>query len=189
MDIRTYGKDFDRYYENARKEVRFVRSKVYGVENVDGTGDLSVKYATEDGGLAREDFNLVVLSVGFQSSPELVNTAKKLGIQINPYGFCQTRDFLPVETNRPGIFVCGSYGGPKDIPETVMEASGAAGSVSAMLAPARDTLTRVKEYPEERDVSGEEPRIGVFVCNCGINIGGVVDVPEVRDYARSLDNV
>ena len=189
MDIRTYGKDFDRYYENARKEVRFVRSKVYRVEEANGTGDLSVKFVTEDGRLTREDFNLVVLSVGFQSSPELVDTAKKMGIQINSYGFCQTRNFLPVETNRPGIFVCGSYSGPKDIPETVMQASGAAGSVSAMLAPARGTLTRMKEYPEERDVSGEEPRIGVFVCNCGINIGGVVDVPEVKDYAKSLDNV
>ncbi len=189
MDIRTYGKDFDRYYEKAKKEVRFVRTKVYGVEEVNGTGDLSVRFVTEDGKVNREDFNLVVLSVGFQSSPELVNTAKKMGIQINPYGFCQTRNFLPVESTRPGIFVCGSYGGPKDIPETVMQASGAAGSVSALLAPARGTLTRVKEYPAERDVSKEEPRLGVFVCNCGINIGGVVNVPEVRDYARTLDNV
>ena len=189
MDIRTYGKDFDRYYEKAKEKVRFVRSKVYEVEEVNGTGDLSIKFVTEDGKVTKEDFNLVVLSVGFQSSPELVNIAKKMGIQINPYGFCKTQNFLPVETTKPGIFICGSYGGPKDIPETVMQASGAAGSVSAMLAPARGTLTKVKEYPEEKDVSGEEPRIGVFVCNCGINIGGIVNVPEVRDYAKNLDNV
>lgn len=189
MDIRTYGKDFDRYYEKAKKDLRFVRSKVYRVEEKNGTGDLSVKFVTEDGRVRKEDFNLVVLSVGFQSSAQLMKTAKKMGIQLNPHGFCQTKDFLSVESTRPGILVCGSYGGPKDIPETVMQASGAAGTASALLAPARGTQTRVKEYPPERDVSNEEPRIGVFICNCGINIAGVVNVPQVRDYARTLKNV
>ena len=191
MDLRTYGKDFDRYYNRSKEEhqVRFIRSKVYGVEEVDGTGDLLVRYTTEDGRIATEVFNLLVLSLGFQPSPSTIKLGKQLGINLNWYNFCATRPFSPVETSKPGIFTCGAFSGPKDIPETVMQASGAAGSVSAMLAPARGTLTRVKEYPEERDVRGEEPRIGVFVCNCGINIGGVVNVPEVRDYARTLDNV
>ena len=191
MDIRTYGKDFDRYYERAKEEsgVRFVRSKVYSIDAADGTGDLVVKFTTEDGVTRTEKFSMVVLSVGFQSSPELVKLAKKVGIQLNPYGFCQTKPFLPVETSKPGIFVCGAFSAPKDIPETVMQASGAAGEISTLLAPARKTLTKIKEYPPEKDVVGEEPRIGVFICHCGINIGGYVNVPDVTEFAKTLPNV
>ncbi|MBC8275404.1 MAG: CoB--CoM heterodisulfide reductase iron-sulfur subunit A family protein, partial [Chloroflexi bacterium] len=191
MDMRTYGKDFDRYYERAKVEsqIGFIRAKVHDIEERDGTGDLVVKFAAEDGGIRTEDFNLVVLSVGFQSSPEIVSLAKKFGIQLNPYGFCQTGKLSPVETSKAGIFVCGAFSGPKDIPETVMQASGAAGSASALLAPVRKTLVKEKIYPPEKDVAGQEPRIGVFVCHCGINIGGVVNVPEVRDYAATLPNV
>ena len=191
MDLRTYGKDFDRYYERAKEEigVNFTRAKVYDINAVDGTGDLAVKFTTEDGRVMEESFSMVVLSVGFQSSAELINLAKKIGIQLNPYGFCQTKPFFPVETSKPGIFVCGAFSAPKDIPETVMQASGAAASVSTLLAPARNTLVREKEYPPEKDVTGQEPRIGVFVCHCGINIGGVVDVPQVTEYAKTLPNV
>ncbi len=191
MDLRTYGKDFDRYYDRAkdRSGVNFVRAKVYSIDAVDGTGNLVVKLATEDGRVMEESFSMVVLSVGFQPSAELMRLAKKIGIQLNPYGFCQTKPFSPVETSKPGIFVCGAFSAPKDIPETVMQASGAAASVSTLLAPARNTLIREKKYPPEKDVAGEQPRIGVFVCHCGINIGGVVNVPEVRDYAATLPNV
>jgi heterodisulfide reductase subunit A-like polyferredoxin len=191
MDLRTYGKDFDRYYERARDEVgvRFVRSKAYSVEAVDSTGDLVVKFTTEDGAVKTEKFSMVVLSVGFESSPELIELAKEVGIQLNRYGFCQTVPFSPVETSKPGIFVCGAFSAPKDIPETVMQASGAAGEISAFLAPARKTLTREREYPPERDVSGEEPRIGVFICHCGINIGGYVNVPDATEFAKTLPNV
>ncbi len=191
MDIRTHGKDFDKYYERAKEESRidFVRSKVYSIEAADSTGDLVIKFATEDGVVKTEQFSMVVLSVGFQSSPKLVELAKKAGIQLNPYGFCQTKPFSPMETSKPGIFVCGAFSAPKDIPETVVQASGAAGEISGLLAPARGTLTRTKEYPPERDVSGEEPRIGVFVCHCGVNIGGYVDVPQVSEFARTLPNV
>ena len=191
MDIRTYGKDFDRYYERGKEEsgIRFIRSKVYSIEAVDSTGDLVVKFTTEDGVIKTEKFSMVVLSVGFQSSPELVKLAKKVGIQLNPYGFCQTKPFSPMETSKSGIFVCGAFSAPKDIPETVMQASGAAGEISTLLAPARGTLTKTKEYPPERDISGEESRVGVFICHCGINIGGYVNVPEVTEFAGTLPNV
>ncbi len=191
MDLRTYGKDFDKYYERARDEsgVNFVRSKVHDIEAVDHSGSLMVKFAAEDGRLRAEEFDLVVLSVGFQSPPELVKLAKKLGIQLNPYGFCQVKPFSAVETSKRGIYVCGAFSAPKDIPETVMQASGAAGDISTLLASARKTLTRVKEYPPERDVRGEEPRIGIFICHCGINIGGYVRVPEVTEFAKTLPNV
>ena len=191
MDIRTHGKDFDKYYERAKEEsgIAFIRSKVYNIEAADSPGDLVVRFATEDGVVEAAQFSIVVLSVGFQSCPELVEFAKKVGVQVNPYGFCQTRPFSPMETSKPGIFVCGAFSAPKDIPETVVQASGAAGEISALLAPARGTLTRTKEYPPERDVSAEEPRIGVFICHCGVNIGGYVDVPEVSEFAKTLPRV
>jgi len=191
MDMRTYGKDFDKFYNRARNEygVKFVRSKVFDIAEKDGTGKLSIKYFTEDNRLLSEEFNLVVLSVGFRPSPEVMELGKRLGIQLNQYGFCNTMPFAPVETSKPGIFVCGAFSGPKDIPETVMQASGAAGSASALLAAVRKTLVKEKVYPLEKDVAGQEPRIGVFVCHCGINIGGVVNVPEVKEYAATLPNV
>jgi len=191
MDMRTYGKDFDKYYNRAKEEygIRFVRTKVFEVEEKDGTGNLTIKYLTENNKLMSEEFELVVLSSGFQPSPKVIELGKRLGIQLNKYGFCNVVPFSGVETSKPGIFVAGAFSEPKDIPETVMQASGAAGSTSALLAPARNTLTRKKEYPPEKDVSGEEPRIGVFVCHCGINIGGVVNVPEVTEYAGTLPNV
>jgi len=190
MDMRTQGKDFDKFYERAKRDgINFVRAKVYGVQELDGTGNLLLNYLGEDSKLTASEFDLVVLSVGLQPCPESIRLAKRLGIQLDPYGFCYTGTFSPVETSKPGIFVCGAFQGPKDIPETVMQASGAAGSASALLAPVRGTLTKKKEYPPEKDVSGEEPRIGVFVCHCGINIGGYVNVPEVTEYAKTLPNV
>jgi len=190
MDVRTQGKDFDKFYERGKGEgIEFLRAKVYGVEEVDGTGNLSLKYVGEDDRPSTDEFDLVVLSVGLRPSQEAIELGKRLGIQLNKYGFCHTSAFSPVETSRPGISVCGAFQGPKDIPETVMQASGAAGSASTLLAPARNTLTIKKEYPPEKDVTGEEPRIGVFICHCGINIGGYVDVPEVTEYAKTLPNI
>ena len=191
MDMRTYGKDFDRYYEQAKKVhgVRFIRSKVYGIEELDGTGELSVRFTTEDGQTEREPFDLVVLSAGLHPPRESKVLADKLGIELDQYGFCKPREFMAVDTSRDGVFSCGAFNGPKDIPETVMQSSGAAARASALLASARHTLTRKKEYPPEKEVAGEEPRIGVFVCKCGINIAGVVDVPEVTEYAKALPNV
>jgi heterodisulfide reductase subunit A len=190
MDIRTQGKDFDRFYERGKEAgIDFVRAKVYGVEERDGTGNLLLKYVAEDDKPSIREFDLVVLSVGLQPSPECIALAKRLNIQLNRYGFCHTSEFSPVETSRPGIYVCGAFSGPKDIPETVMQASAAAGAASALLAPARHTLIKKKEYVPEKDVSGEEPRIGVFICRCGINIGGYVAVPQVVEYAKTLPNV
>jgi len=156
---------------------------------VDSTGNLLLKYLGENDKSETREFDLVVLSVGFQPSPEAIKLAKKIGIQLNKYGFCYTDTFSPVETSRPGIFVAGAFQGPKDIPETVMQASGAGAKAASLLSPARNTLISEKTYPPEKEVGGEEPKIGVFICHCGINIGAVVDVPKVVEYARTLPNV
>jgi len=136
-----------------------------------------------------EEFDLVVLSVGMKPPKRAVELAKILGIELNKYNFCATNTFSPVETSRPGIFVCGAFASPKDIPESVAQASGAAAKAGGIIASERGKLTVKKEYPPEKDISGEEPRIGVFVCHCGINIGGVVNVPEVVEYVKKLPNV
>jgi heterodisulfide reductase subunit A-like polyferredoxin len=187
-DMRAYGKDFDKYVNRAEKEygVRFIKSLVARVEENPETNDLALNYIREDGRLINEQFDLVVLAVGFEPPQSVRNMAGRLNVALNKYGFCQTQTLSPLKTSRPGIFVCGAFVSPKDIPETVMQASGAAGEASALLSSARNTLVTAKTYPPERDVAGEPPRIGVFVCHCGINIGGFVNVPDVREYALTL---
>jgi len=192
MDMRTYGKDFERYYDRAREEVgvRFVRSRVHSVRpSSPGSHELSLEYVDDAGRTHSEEFDLVVLSVGMELSADTIELAGKLGIRVDESGFVSTSSFSPVTTSRPGVYVCGGYLGPKDIPHSVMEASAASAASSASLADARGTLTHEKTYPPEDPIILEKPRIGVFVCHCGINIGGVVDVPAVRDYAATLPNV
>lgn len=191
MDIRAFGKNFETYYERARTEsgVRYVKCAVSRVREDFNTKNLLITYIDESGKAVEEEFEMVVLSVGLEPAQNTVEMAKRLGIEVDKYGFAKTASFTPHTTSKDGIYVSGAYQGPKDIPETVAQASGAAADAMAPLAAARGTMTLKKEYPPEIDVAGQEPRIGVFVCNCGINIGGVVNVPKVRDYARTLPNV
>ncbi len=190
MDMRTFGKDFDKYNLRAKEDhgVRFVRSRIHSVYPAPEQ-QLRIVYATEAGSTAEELFDLVVLSVGLTADPEAVDLARRLGVILNPYGFVQTRSTAPVQSSREGIYVCGAFQEPKDIPHSVMEASAAASCATERLAAARWSLTQTRELPPETDVSGQPVRVGVFVCNCGINIGGVADVPAVRDYARGLPYV
>ena len=190
MDMRSYGKEFDAYYERAQGEwgIQFVRSRVAGVTEDPKTGNLFLHYV-EDENPKTEEFDMVILSTGMIPPKNVEKLAKNLGIKLNKYNFCETQTFSPMETSRHGIFVCGAFSAPKDIPESVAQASGAAAQARSIIASARGTQVTAKEYPAERDVSQEEPRIGVFVCHCGINIGGVVKVPEVVEYAKTLPNV
>ena len=189
MDMRTYGKEFDKYYMRAQDGgVRFIRARVHTIEPA-ADGDLKIRYVRESGELKEETFNMVVLAVGLTPSKDAEALAKRIGIDLNTHRYAKTNDLSPVSTSRKGVYVCGTFQGPKDIPQSVMEASAAAAQATQNLSQARWTLTRTKELPPEKDFSGQEPRIGVFVCNCGINIGGVADVPAVREYARSLPNV
>ncbi|MDQ7794854.1 MAG: FAD-dependent oxidoreductase [bacterium] len=191
MDMRAHGKDFEHYLNRAQQEygVRLVRGKVEAVEPGSTPGGLTVRYAAEDGPARREEFDLVVLSVGMRPQPEVVDLARRLGISTDEHGFPRAVPGQPTRTSLPGILVAGPFAAPKDIPETVVEASAAAAEAGTVLAPARGELVRGKEYPPERPVANRAPRIGVFVCHCGINIGGVVRVKEVVEYARGLPGV
>jgi heterodisulfide reductase subunit A len=191
IDIRTYGKDFERYYNRAKDEigVRFIKSKVTNVTPVDGTGRHLIRYVDETGKKIEEDFDIVVLSVGLMATVEGTELAQRLGVELDHYNFASTSSFAPVESSKPGIYVCGAFEAPKDIPASVVDSSAAAGVVGSRLAEARWTLTKTKHIPEEIDVRGEPPRIGVFVCRCGTNIAGVVDVPAVVEFAKTLPGV
>ncbi|MEE9121447.1 MAG: FAD-dependent oxidoreductase [Syntrophobacteria bacterium] len=190
MDMRTYGKDFERYYNRAKENgVRFVRSRIHRVVPLPVTENLSLQYVSEAGEIVQEEFDMVVLSVGLETAPEAAELAERLGIDLDHYNFAATTSFTPVATSRPGIYACGVLQGPKDIPISVMEASAAAGAAASRLAGSRYTLIQEKTFPKERDVSSEPPRIGVFVCHCGVNISSVVRIPEVVEYAKTLPNV
>ncbi|MEE8552212.1 MAG: FAD-dependent oxidoreductase [Desulfobacterales bacterium] len=190
IDIRTHGKDFERYYNRAQEAgVRFVKSKISTILPDGDTGNLLISYTDEAGRRINESFDIVVLSVGFGASKEALDLAQKLGIELDQYQHALTSSFEPVRTSKPGIFVCGTFESPKDIPQSVIESSASAAVVESTLAESRGSMIQIKETPEEVDVRGEPPRIGVFVCRCGTNIAGFLEVPDVVEYAKTLPNV
>jgi heterodisulfide reductase subunit A-like polyferredoxin len=191
MDIRSFGKDFEKYYDRAREQdgVRFVKARVHSVVPVRESDGLSVRYVTETGELIEEVYDLVVLSVGLEVPPAVAETGRRLGLELNEYNFARVHPFAPVSTSRPGVYVCGTFQGPKDIPSSVTESSAAACAAGRDIASARHTRTQELELPAESDIASQEPRVGVFICNCGINIGGIVDVNEVQDAVSRLPEV
>ena len=190
-DVRAYGKGFEQYYERAKNipGVRYIWSKVSIVREVPETKNVVIRYRLNGTETREEEFDLVVLSVGLAPSPGAKELANKLSVELNPHGFCESRPFLPVETSREGVYVCGVFHAPMDIPDSVTMASGAAALSSQLLYQKRGTLVEEKKYPSERDVSGEPLRIGVFICRCGTNIARVVDVPKLVQYTENLEGV
>ena len=191
MDMRTHGKDFERYYDDARNKhgIRFIRSRVHTLDAIEETDDVMLRYVDDAGNTIYENFDMVVLSVGFETDPDVIRLAEKMGVALTQGHFCETSSFHPVSTSRKGIYSCGVFTGPKDIPQSVIEAGAAAAEAGAVMSASKNTLTRTREKPLEQSIMGQRPRVGVFVCQCGINIGGVVDVPAVRDFAASLPYV
>lgn len=190
MDMRAFSKGFEEYYERAKAlGVDYIRCRPAAIEEKPDTGNLVIKYLVENEKKVSREYDMVVLSPGVQPPRAVDKISKTFGIDLNEYRFCKTSTFRPVESNRKGIYVAGPFAEPKDIPETVMEASGAASKVLSLLKDVRGQLIVQKEFPPERNITGEDPRIGVFVCHCGSNIGGFLNVPEVVDYARALPNV
>ncbi len=190
IDMRTFAKGYERYFNRAKElGVNYIRSRPSSVKEIRETGDLLLHYYDEEGDFKDETFDMVILSAGFRPPVFTSELSEKLGIKLNEFGFCQTGESTPVETSRQGIFVCGPFSSPRDIPETVMQASAAASRTLGLLADSRGTLIEKKEFPPEKDVSGETPRVGVFVCHCGTNIAGVIDVEQVVQYAMTLPGV
>jgi heterodisulfide reductase subunit A-like polyferredoxin len=191
MDIRAQGKGFDRYYERAKNEhgVRYVRSMPSRLLEDPKSGDLTMQYFNDQDELIEETFDMVVLSVGLVPHPAGVDLADSIGVDTDRFGFAQRQSLNPLATNRDGIYACGVFQAPRDIPDTVMQASGAAAEAGALLTDARGSQVSSAEFPPEKEVSDDAPKVGVFVCHCGINIGSIVDVPSVVDYAQALPGV
>jgi heterodisulfide reductase subunit A len=191
MDIRAYAKDYEKYYQRASRQdgVRFIKSKVHTVSQCHNSGDLTIRYTDETGVTHEEVFDMVVLSVGLEPSKETIDTAKKLNIELDKYHFAVTEPFYPVQTSRPGVYVCGAFQGPKDIPASIAEASAAACAAETILAQAHNALTVSTPKTEEISVANQPPRVGVFICKCGSNIAGVVNVADLEDYCNTLPNV
>jgi heterodisulfide reductase subunit A-like polyferredoxin len=191
MDIRAFGKEFDAYVTRARQEhgVQFIRAMPSRLVEMPGSRNLRVRYFDDAGAAQQEEFDLVVLSVGMRPNASVQGLAQRLGLDLNDFGFCRTDRLAPVAASRPGLYVAGAFQEPKDIPESVAQASAAASCAMEQLAPSRGTLTQRPQYPWERDVTDEEPRIGVFICHCGHNIASVVDVQALAQRARELPRV
>ena len=190
MDMRAYGKGFEEYYQKGEElGVKYIRCLPPSIEEVPDTKNLIVQYLDEEDKKVSQEYDLVVLSVGILPPKSAQVIAEKFGLELNQYNFCETSIFNPVESGREGVYVAGPFTEPKDIPETIMQASGASSKVLSLLRDEKGSLITTKEYPPETDVAGQEPRIGVFVCHCGTNIAGVVNVPNVVEYAKTLPNV
>ncbi len=190
-DIRSFGKDFERFYERAAglPGVRFIRSYTSIVREDPVTKNVAIRYSTPDDGVKEEEFDMVVLSVGLNPPVDAEDLAGRFGIELNAHGYCKVNPVNPMATTRPGIFVSGAFQGPTDIPESVFTASAAGSQCGELLDYRRGKLAQERVYPPERDVSREEPRVGVFVCHCGANIGRIVNVPETVEYIKTLPNV
>jgi len=190
MDLRAYSKGFDEYYEKGKTlGIDYIRCRPPVVEEIPETKNLVVKYIDENDQKVTREYDMVVLSAGMEPPKNVKEISEKFGIALNEYNFCQTDPFRPVESTREGVYVAGPFTEPKDIPETIMQASGASSKILSLLKDERGSLITKKEFPPETDVAEQEPRIGVFVCHCGTNIAGVVNVPSVVEYAKTLPNV
>ncbi len=191
MDMRAFSKGYWSYFERSRDRygIEYTRCRISKIHEDPITQNLILDYQGEDGQLYTLYFDMVVLSVGMEISQSVRDLGRRLEIELDEYGFCHTPRFNPVETSRAGIYAVGPFREPKDIPESVVEASGAAAAAAARISPSRFSLTKHVEFPPERDVAHEEARIGVFVCHCGSNIAGFVDVTETTAHAASLPHV
>jgi heterodisulfide reductase subunit A len=191
MDVRAHGKGFDDYVDRARFNygVEYRRSMISQIYLNPVNENLIVEtFDHHRNRKKEEEYDLVVLSSGFKPSEGFTDLAGRLGLAANPYGFLTTEFDEPVSTSRPGIFVCGGIEAPKDIPETVIQAGAAAAEAAILVSKARHTETIALE-PVAEELIEAVPRVGIFVCHCGTNIAGVVDIQEVVADVKALPHV
>lgn len=191
MDMRAFSKGYLDYFRRAQERygIRYTRCRVSSVQQDPDSRDLIIRYVEESGELRSERVQMVVLSVGMEITSDVKAMAGRLGVELDEYGFCQVRAGDPLQTSREGIYAIGPFREPKDIPESVVEASGAASAAAERLHTSRFALTEIPEFPPEKDTCDEQPRVGVFVCHCGSNIAGFLDVEAVSAHAAVLPHV
>ena len=191
MDVRAFGKGFDEYYERAKDKygVKYIYTRPSAVRQDFKTGNLSLEITEDVKNWVEEEFDMVVLSSGLCAAAGAAKLAEVCQIDLNEYNFAESAMFMPTASSRPGVYLAGAFESPKDIPESVTQASGAAALAMELLADVRGTQIVEEKFPPEKDISKTKPRIGVFVCHCGSNIGGVIDCEKVARYAENLKNV
>ncbi len=194
MDIRAFGKGFEEFYKRAINEfnIHFIKSRISEVQENPKNQNLIIKYEDFKGeqAVSYDEMDMVVLSTGLDPSSHSDFLKSCLHLAVDKNGFVITDPLKPLETNQPGIFVSGVASSPKDIPDTVAQASGAAAKASILLKNARSTEIEEIKLPRPIKVDpSDDPRIGVLVCHCGHNIASVVDCKEVAEYAKTFPNV
>jgi len=192
MDMRTFGKDYELYYQRAKDDfgIRFIHSRPHSVLRQPGAEKLEMSYTTDESSkLITEEYDMVVLSTGFRMSDDVRDLALKLDIELNESNFPVHSGLNQIATSRPGIYAAGTFQGPKDIPETMVQASAAACLAGKDVAAPQKSPDAQPLLPPEKHVVGEEPKVGVFICDCGENIGGVIDVEALVERIGKLPHV
>lgn len=182
MDMRTFGKSFQRYRDQAETEhgVRFEKGRVHSIFHDKNSGDLIVGHVDYSGTHLEEIFDMVVLSVGQRPALGTTALAEMVEMPLNQWGFGQTEPFSFTRTSKEGIVLGGSFSGLKDISESVIQASAAALSASRVIHAAGGSLspeiTPVEPFP---DISQEPPRILIAVCTCGDLLSKLLDTQQL----------
>lgn len=200
MDERAFNKEYTKYLEKARDKfgIKYVRCRISAIKEDPQTKDLLLRFPDENGKLIEERFEMVILATGMEPPARSAELARMMNIDLNEYGFCETDKFQPLQTSQPGVYVAGAFQSPKEIAETVFDAAGAAGEVmriyhdalgGAQVPRRYPFLGATEEFPPERDITGEPPRVGVFICGCGPVISSVVEINEVAEYALTIPGV
>ena len=191
IDIRAFGKGFEEFYERAAnlEKLTFINAKPSKIVDDPKTGKTVIAFENiKTGKIEKEHVDLAVLSSALIPAKGSRQLYDQLGIEIDKDGFVKQADPCadPLDSTREGFYIAGGAISPKDITDSIADASGAA--VRAARHVLDHKLDPIKEDIPQVDASGE-PRIGVFVCHCGINIAAVVDVKKVAEYTRTLPNV
>ncbi|MBE2199427.1 MAG: CoB--CoM heterodisulfide reductase iron-sulfur subunit A family protein [Anaerolinea sp.] len=199
MDERAFNKEYSSYFAKAREShgIHYERCRVSEIHEDPVTGDLILHYATPNGALKQERFEMVVLATGLQPPDSARHFTDMLDLDLNEHGFCETHKFTPLQTTHSGVFVCGAFSSPKEISETIIDASGAAAEVMRLLNKQLNTYSYTREYPflakaglpPERDTSGEPPRVGVYICTCGGTMSQSLALPTLAQQVRNFPNV
>jgi heterodisulfide reductase subunit A len=208
MDERAFNKEYNFYYQKARDDfgINYTRCRISSVDEDPLTGEVILRFpagriheeaAHGQGAIQEERFDLLVLTVGIRPPKDAVKIAHQLGINLNEYGFCETDKFSPLATSRPGVYVCGAFASPKEIAETILDASGAAAEAMRIMHDQLGSRTFSRAQPFLSFDSGgavqeeepQEPTISVVLCGCAGEISNVVDLETIADQIASLDGV
>jgi heterodisulfide reductase subunit A len=178
MDLRGFGKGYERYIEQARAQgVRFVRGRTPRIQEDPQTKNLMLSTLPNDE-VIKEEFDLCILAIGQRPPRGSAELAQTVGAELNEWGFCKTVDHAGIETSQPGVYVCGSFSEPKDIPDTVTQATACA---LRALEGMREKTPKPEPPEETAPTSDEQPKIGVVLCQCKGEISEGLDLQQMKE--------